>query len=716
MASNQSKLPDTTPVPLQTDTPNPPPHPPDHTQAPAVTSKPLVEIVPDTGQSQSAEEVKTTPPSVAKVASNGMQDTEAPHQGKESVKTDENIQTQTDPIPTTDTPQPVPTTELREPELSETTQLVMSKDVPQPMSDTPEHPEISENTKPVSSGEEVRIVPKNDTKQLTEPVQTEHIPLTTDNEPSVIATTDQVVITSHNTSTTQPTPSVVEVSDTKESVSLTNHSTPHTTDSQDPVSTPDTPATNIYSLPISIPLMATQDEIVISEPDKPATNINSLPISIPLMATQDEIVISEPDKPATNINSLPISIPLMATQDEIVVSEPDKPSEIPFAKKEQQLQISDVIVQSEEMVTDKIEPSPVPPVQAVVQEMEVTQPDMTSSSSDSLSRADCSTQSSELMHTDGEESVVITPADKQQDIVVINLVDKQQQDTIVITQVDKQQQDTIVINPVDKQQDIVVINLVDKQQQDTIVITQVDKQQQDTIVITQVDKQQQDTIVINPVDKQEEDTIVINLVDKQQEETVVMDVTTESPQQFTAPTPPDVCRPEKDLPTPNTISAVETSDEPMSPVCDTEVMQTDPVTVPLLTEGIQTEAPPLLQTHPIDTIVILDSPKPVPQEDMEVIDLTSETTPPCKRSKVSLATPVDSYPLNAPISKMHSDIQLLEQLINSYELLGNFSVQDQKISFSFLHKTDCIDCNLICLEDDYPQITLTKVSKQGEVG
>lgn len=564
MASNQSKIPVTTPVPLETNTP----HPPDHSQASAVTSKPLVEMVPDVGQPKSAEEVTNTPPPVAKVASNGMQERESPHQETESVKTEGIIQTQTDPTPTTETQQqPVPTTELREPLLPETTQPIQSKDEPSPISDTPKLPELSENTKPVSPEEEPQLVPKDDPKQLTEPTPIEQVPLITDNETSVTETKDQDIITSANTYTTQSIPSVVEeASNTKESVLQTNHSTPDRTELQGVLSTPDTLPTNTESFPISIPLMATQDEIVIQ-------------------------------------------------------SEPDKPPEIHLAKKEQQLPSSDVTIQTEEMVT---EPSPAPtapavPESAVLQEMEVTgetQPDITSSSADSLSRADCSTQSSELMQTDGEESAVEAKP-----------------------------------------------------------------------------------------------------IDKQQEETVVMDVATEPPQQFTTPTPPDACKPEKDLSSPKTEPAVEVSEEPMSPMCDTEVMQVDPITVPLPMEEIQTEPTPQLQTLPIDTIIILDSPAPAPQEDtMDVIDLTSETTPPCKRSKVSLPAPSDSCPSSSPpVSKMVYDIQLLEQLVNSCELLSSFSVQDQRIRFSFLHKTVCIDCTLICLEDDYPQVTLTLTSKQGEV-
>ena len=576
MASNQSKILDKTPAPilLETGAPNPPPRPPDHTQLSAVTNKPLAEMVPDTGQLKSADEIKTHPPSVA---SNGMQDMEAPHQAKESLKTEEIIQTKTDPTPTTETQQPATTTETK---LSETTQPNQTSEVPQPISDTPKLPGLSENTNPISSGEEAPIVPKNNTKQLTEPVRTEEIPLTTDNKPSVIETTDQVIVTSPNTSTTQPIPSVVEVSVTKESVLQTNHSPSDITDSQDPVSKSDTSAANIISLPISIPLMGAEGEIVLS----------------------------------------------------------DKPSEVQLAKKEQQLANPDAILQTEEMITDKPEhspklPLPAVPESAVVQEMEVTnetQPDLTSSSSDSLSRTDCSTQSSELMQTDVEESVVIKPVDKQQ---------------------------------------------------------------------------------------QQEEDVVIKPVDKQQQEIVVMDVTTQSPLQFTAPTTPDSHKPEKDSSNPKTESAIEANDEPMSPVCDSEVMQIDPVTVPLTTEETQTEVTPQLQPPLIDTIVVLDSPRPVPQEDnMEIIDLTSDTTPPCKRSKVSLANPIDSYlSTNGSLSKMVSDIQLLEQLINSCELLSNFSVQDQKISFSFLNKTVCINCILICLEDDYPQITLTVTSTQGEV-
>ena len=297
-------------------------------------------------------------------------------------------------------------------------------------------------------------------------------------------------------------------------------------------------------------------------------------------------------------------------------------------------------ITSENMTSHEI-PSEGAMSEVVTQAMEIQ--DMTSCSSESVSRADCSTQSSELINTEGEEG----------DYMRTN---------------------------------------------------------------------------VSP-DKNETGQ-------QQEAESVVMDTTTELPQESTAQIlTPAIIDTNQSLNIPAIDSpTVETVEVPMSPVCVSEAVLIDPALVPLPPDLDSIESPGVpnqIQSVAIDTIVIADSPAPSSHEDhMEVIDLTSDcspephtpsnaqcaTTPPSKRSKVSLSSygdTEDSKPTSS--SLLSRDLELLELLINSCDMLGGLSVEDQKISFSFLHKGVRITSTLICIEEDYPQITLTVSSEQREV-
>ena len=163
------------------------------------------------------------------------------------------------------------------------------------------------------------------------------------------------------------------------------------------------------------------------------------------------------------------------------------------------------------------------------------------------------------------------------------------------------------------------------------------------------------------------------------------------------------------------------------PPPDTESMdvgQIDPTSVPLPSELI-------------DTIVISDSPGSTlsystqSAEQMDVIVLNSEssperdplspqssTTPPSKRSKVSLSDIVSPHSPPKPTgskSKLSADLELLEVLINSCDKLGGLTVQDQNVCFSYQHEGVCNSYTFICIEEDYPQITLMITSKHGNV-
>ena len=170
----------------------------------------------------------------------------------------------------------------------------------------------------------------------------------------------------------------------------------------------------------------------------------------------------------------------------------------------------------------------------------------------------------------------------------------------------------------------------------------------------------------------------------------------------------------------------------MSPMSGGDTVSIDPALIPLpqVLEALDSpEQPSPIQIVAIDTIVIADSPSVSSYEDpMEVIDLTSDcssdphtpsnvqcaTTPPSKRSKVSLSSYGDLEELR-PVSVLSQDLQLLELLINNCEMLGGLCIEDQKISFSYLHKGVSISSTLICIEEDYPQLTLTITSEQKEV-
>ncbi|KAI6657990.1 Poly polymerase 6 [Oopsacas minuta] len=701
MASNQSKIPVTEQPPDESKTPS-------FSQTPEGTRKPVTDpgivgkIVTDTGQTKIVEG-HTIDPAVAKVAPNEMQDVVvAPQQGasQEVVHVETEKLTETPkPISVTDTNPPVLATDPGVPGSDSViqipvtdTQPVLAKDIELPIA-TKDMPVLATDSDTSISATETQqpatgIQPVPATESRTLPV------LATNLDPSISATDIQL--------------SVV-VTDTKPSVLAKDIPPVLPTDIQQPVVATSThEEVKMTSLPSSSPVtdITASNQTIPSATEDIKESVMDIDNSTDIITSQD--TASKPqDIPLdreTTVHTLPISIPILHTD-----TSPNSSHSVEDKSGDKQLELPtpDVVLHTEEMITDKTECVKVPT--HVIQEMEVTASGNVTASSSDIKPDSSSVDSKVVMLKEGEgghsgQPIIPTDGEVMHVEVVEPVVEAKQ------------------YIPTDKQQGEVVMETkpsvpTDKQQQHSEVMhTEVAETVREDKPIIPTDKQQQSEVMHTEVVES------VLAAKPRQEESAVMDISTELPQQFTSTL-------QNEKPTEvQSSEPVAPPDEPMSPVCDIKTMQIDPTKVLQPVDDVHT--PTLLQNTPIDTIVIPDSPvSAVSQGDpMEVIDLTSDSspvasaihssnTPPSKRSKVSLSSGVDLDSSPSPAkqtSKMFSDIHLLEQLINNCELLNKFSVQDQKICFSFLHKDVCIDYTLICLEEDYPQITLTVNSKLGE--